>query len=204
MTVFSHGRHMFGIMYLETLVHDDTMYYSYHHRGNFSSSCKTTNKGDSLFGWGSSINAYQHIFFRLNILKCIELVDFIIGIVVYKVYHGDIPRVLENWYTENHNIHDYATRKTDFIRIAHADTNRHHMTMRFQGGIIWKCVIRNEIYYNDRIYNFKCEYTSCLVNCYTWGGYLFLYWYYAGKNVVNDEPLLNAGWYLLSYISIAP
>ena len=49
-----------------------------------SLSGKTTNESDSLFGWGSSINAYQLIFFGLNILKCFELVDFIIGIVVYK------------------------------------------------------------------------------------------------------------------------
>ena len=71
---------------------------------------------------------------RLKILRCVDLVDYIIGIFMCKVYHWDFPRVFENYYIKNSNIHDHVTRQTDYIHIVHADTNLRNMTMRFQGG----------------------------------------------------------------------
>ena len=53
---------------------------------------------------------------------------------MYKVYNRDIPRILEKYYIKNRNIHDHATRQTDYIHIARADTNPRNMTMRFHGG----------------------------------------------------------------------
>ena len=112
----------------------------------------------------------EPIFFRLKILKFIDVVNYIIGIFMYKVYHQDIPRVFENYYTENRNVHDYATRQVDHIHIAYAGTNRRNMTMRLQGGKVWNSIVRNKIPYNGSIYIFKREFKSFLLNCYTWAG----------------------------------
>ena len=56
---------------------------------------------------------------------------------MYKVHHQYIPRVFENYHIENGNVHDCAARHVDHIHIAYASTNRHDMTMQFQGGL--KC-----------------------------------------------------------------
>ena len=64
----------------------------------------------------------EPIFFRLKILKFIDVVNYIIGIFMYKVYHQDISRIFENYYAENRNVHDYATRQVDHIHIAYAGT----------------------------------------------------------------------------------
>ena len=109
----------------------------------------------------------EPIFFRLKILKFIDVVNYIIGIFMYKVYHQDIPRVFENYYTENRNVYDYATRQVDHIHITYAGTNRRNMTMRFQGGKVWNSIVRNKIPYNGSIYIFKREFKSFLLNCYT-------------------------------------
>ena len=101
-----------------------------------------------------------------------------------KVYHRDIPRVLENHYIKNRNIHDYATWQTDYIHIVHADTNRCNMTMRFQGGKVWNYIVKNKIPYDEAIYIFKHEYQSFLLNyCYTCGAY-----HYMRKNIASDVP----------------
>ena len=112
----------------------------------------------------------EPIFFRLKILKFIDVVNYTIGIFMYKVYHQDIPIVFENYYTENRNVHDYATRQVDHIHIAYAGTNRRNMTMRFQGGKVWNSIVRNKIPYNGSIYIFEREFKSFLLNCYTWAG----------------------------------
>ena len=112
----------------------------------------------------------EPIFFRLKILKFTDVVNYIIGIFMYKVYHQDIPRVFENYYTDNRNVHDYATRQVDHIYIAYAGTNRRNMTMRFQGGKVWNSIVRNKIPYNGSIYIFKREFKSFSLNCYNWAG----------------------------------
>ena len=71
---------------------------------------------------------------------------------MYKAYHQDIPRLFENYYVENRNVHDYATRQVDHIHIAYAGTNRCDMTMRLQGAKVWNSVVRNKIPYNGSIY----------------------------------------------------
>ena len=109
----------------------------------------------------------EPIFLNLEILKIIDLVDYIIGIFMYKVYHHDVPTVFENYYIENRDIHDYGTRQINYIHIAHAETNRRNMTMRIQGGKVWNSIVKNKIPYNDSIYIFKRKYKSFLLNCHT-------------------------------------
>ena len=94
----------------------------------------------------------EPIFFRLKILKFIDVVNYIIRIFMYKVYHQDIPRVFENYYTENRNVHNNATRQVDHIHIAYAGTNQRNMTMRFQGRKVWNSIVRNRLPYNGSIY----------------------------------------------------
>ena len=88
------------------------------------------------------------------------------NIHVYSRYSKSIWKL----FSENRNVHDYATRQVDHIHIAYACTNRHNMTMRFQGGKVWNSIVRNKIPYNGRIYIFKREFKSFLLNCYTWAG----------------------------------
>ena len=109
----------------------------------------------------------EPIFSRLKILKFFDLVDYIIGIFMYKVYHRDVPKIFETYYTENRNIHDHDTRQINYIHIAHADTNRRDMSMRFQGGKVWNLIVKHKIPYNESIYMFKREYKSFLLSCYT-------------------------------------
>ena len=77
-----------------------------------------------------------------------------------KVYHRDIPRILEKHYITDRNIHDYATRQTDYIHIAYADTNWRNVTMRYHGGKVRNSIIENKIPYNDSINAFKRYYKS--------------------------------------------
>ena len=127
----------------------------------------------------------EPIFSRLKILKFFDLVDYIIGIFMYKVYHRDVPKILETYYTENRNIHDHDTRQINYIHIAHADTNRRDMSMRFQGGKVWNLIVKHKIPYNESIYMFKREYKSFLLSCYTSWGYSIFFWHYTGGNIVS-------------------
>ena len=70
---------------------------------------------------------------------------------MYKICYQDVPRVFENYYIENRNVHGYASRQIDHRHIAYVGTNRRNMTMRFQDEKVWNSVVRNEIPYNGSI-----------------------------------------------------
>ena len=104
---------------------------------------------------------------------------------MYKVYHQDIPRVFENYYTEYRNVHDYVTRQVDHIHIVYAGTNGHNMTMQFQGGKFWNSIVRNKIPYNGSIFissneNLSHSYwtatTEAGVNDFYWYSYRVKCW----------------------------
>ena len=102
---------------------------------------------------------------------------YIIGIFMYKVYHQDIPRVFENYYTENRNVHDYATRQVHHIHIAYAGTSRRNMTMRFRGGKVWNSIVRNKTPYNGSIYIFKRDLNHSYGTATPEQGVHNFYWY---------------------------
>ena len=87
-------------------------------------------------------------FFRLKILKFIDVVTYIIGIFIYKVFHQDIPRVFKKYHIENRNVHDYATRQVDHIHIAYVGTNRRNMTKGWKYGV----PLLTKIPYNISVY----------------------------------------------------
>ena len=84
-----------------------------------------------------------------------DLVDYIIGIFMYKVYRRDVPKLFEIYNIENHNIHDLVTRQINYIHIAQADTNRHNVFMRIQVGKVWNLIVKRKIPYNESINMFK-------------------------------------------------
>ena len=127
----------------------------------------------------------EPILSRLKILKFIDLVDYIIGIFMYKVYHRDVPKIFKTYYIENHNIHDHFTRQINYIHIAHADTNRRNMYMWFQGGKVWNPIAKHKIPYSESINVFKREYKWFLLSCYTSWGYSISFWHYTGRNIVS-------------------
>ena len=94
----------------------------------------------------------------LKILISIDLVDCIIGKLIYKVYHHDIPVLFENDHIENHNIHIYAIKEINHMYIAHIYPNRCNMAVRFQGGKVWNCIVIDTIPYNDSVHAVKREY----------------------------------------------
>ena len=95
-------------------------------------------------------------------MKSRYLIDYIIGIFMYKVYHCKIPKIFETNDIENPNIHAYITSKLDLIHIAHADTNQRDMAMQFQGGKVWNYIVKHKISYIK--YHKMRPYTSLNMN----------------------------------------
>ena len=92
---------------------------------------------------------------------------------MYELNHRDVPKIFQTYYIENCNVHDQVTRQINYIHIAHADTHRRNMSMRFQGGKVLNLIVKHKMPYNEGIYMFKHEYKPFLLSCYIPWGYLY-------------------------------
>ena len=128
LTMASHGNHisdMSGIRYLEVpeflkklrpCVNNDTilgLYYSFiypystycvhvwgkTYRSNLDCIITLQKRVIRILAGVHPLTHTEPIFSRLKILKFFDLVDYIIGIYMYKVYHRDVPNIFETHYT---------------------------------------------------------------------------------------------------------
>ena len=82
-------------------------------------------------GCGSSINPNTTNVLRTKTPKFIDIIDNIIGIHAYKVYIGNISKVIENHYSKDH-IHYHTMRQIDRI----------HNQILIQIDSLWLCGFR--------------------------------------------------------------
>ena len=72
------------------------------------------------------------LFVKIKILRLHQLVDYDIGVFIFKVFYKDVPKIFNDYFLPNDEIHDHITRQKDTIHLDVVKTNRRDMTMRYQ------------------------------------------------------------------------
>ena len=104
------------------------------------------------------------LFFKFKILRLHQLVDYNIGVFMYKVFYKDVPNIFNDYYLPNYEIHDHYTRQKDNIHLEVVKTNRRDMTMRYQGAKVWNIILNNNIMYKRSVAMFKKDFKSYLLS----------------------------------------
>ena len=104
------------------------------------------------------------LFFKFKILRLHQLVDYNIGVFMYKVFYKDVPNIFKDYYLPNYEIHDHYTRQKDNIHLEVVKTNRRDMTMRYQGAKVWNIILNNNIMYKGSVAMFKKDFKSYLLS----------------------------------------
>ena len=77
------------------------------------------------------------IFARFRALKLIDLVNYSISVVMYRVSVNDVPPKIAHMFISNQRIHNYNTRKINDLHIQFARTNVRSHTLRLEGIKVW-------------------------------------------------------------------
>ena len=94
---------------------------------------------------------YSTLICKFKIRRLHQLVDYIIGMFVYKLFYKDLPEIFNYYFLPNYEADDHNTRQKDNIHLDVVKTNRPNMTMRHQGAKVWNIVLNKIIMYKRGI-----------------------------------------------------
>ena len=85
----------------------------------------------------------EQLYARSGILPFKILVKHRIGMLMYKLSNGNVPKPLLNIYKSNKDIHTHFTRQTHHFRSRRGNTEFVYRTFAFQSVFIWNKIIPN-------------------------------------------------------------
>ena len=86
----------------------------------------------------SEYNAHtDQLFIDYNIMKFVNLNIFLTGMFMYKVNNGLFPRIIQNIFVSNVDIHSYNTRQKYDYHIFPGHTNLSLFSIKYHGPKIW-------------------------------------------------------------------
>ena len=62
---------------------------------------------------------------------------------MYKIYHGTVPKALQNLYKSNNDIHNHFTRHAHHFHSMRGNNEFIYRTFVFQSVLIWNKLIQN-------------------------------------------------------------
>ena len=80
----------------------------------------------------------QPIFIDLSILPLDKLILHRIGIIMYKIFNGMLPVIMNELYIKNRDIHSYNTRSSNLLRVPRGTMNFANISAR-----LWNVLVLN-------------------------------------------------------------
>jgi hypothetical protein len=105
-------------------------------------------------------------FQSLKFLRLPDIYKFSVLIFVYKFKNGLLPQIFNSFYTENSQIHGYATRNARQFRIPLTKTKISASFLKKTGVTIWNA-FDDQITHTVKIGLFKRQITSLLISKYS-------------------------------------
>ena len=78
-----------------------------------------------------------------GILQFKILVKHRIGLLMFKISHGNVPKLLQNLYKSNNDIHTHFTRHAHHFHSMRGNNEFIYRTFVFQSVLIWNKLIQN-------------------------------------------------------------
>ena len=104
------------------------------------------------------------LFMQFNILKFANIHSFLIGRLMYRVFHGTLE-LFQGYFLVNNDVHNYLTRQTDHYHLPLFHTDLRKSSLRYYGAVLWNNIILSEVPYECSEYVFckKLKHRLCLV-----------------------------------------
>ena len=82
------------------------------------------------------------LFDKLGLIKFTDLNKYIVARFMFRWYNNETPSMFHNYFTLNHDVHNYRTRQAEYLHIPSARTNLGKKSIRFHGAIIWNKLLK--------------------------------------------------------------
>ena len=117
--------------------------------------CKFYRKKAVRIATGSPLRSNTDNMYKCSGIMKLDCINtYLVGKVMYKVYHKIIPAICDDFFKYNYHIHDHYTRTANHLHVSLTGTNLSKTGIRYQGVIIW-----NNRKWQDYVY-IQCEYKS--------------------------------------------
>ena len=103
------------------------------------------------------------LFKQLNLLTLNNIYIYQIGIFMFKNYQNVLPAAFDNMFQYNDEIHSYATRQKNQLRIPAVRSNCLYQTVRAKGVTIWNSIFL-KLTVQCSIHSFKASLFKLLIN----------------------------------------
>ena len=103
------------------------------------------------------------LFQQMHSLKFHDLVKYRTAIVMFKLYYGKLPTLLQSRFTRSENIHNTRSKNTFIVR--YSQTNLKSMCISVCGIKLWNALPVN-IKETRSLYTFKIKVKAYLLSCY--------------------------------------
>ena len=91
----------------------------------------------------SSSHTTEQLYENTGILQFKILVKHRIRLLMYKISHGNVPKLLQNLYKSNNDIHTHFTRHAHHFHSMRGNNEFIYRTFVFQSVLIWNKLIQN-------------------------------------------------------------
>ena len=105
----------------------------------------------------------EPLFNTLKFLNCENIIKYLIGRLVYRVYHGDL-RVLHCLFTRNSDIHVHNTRQKCHYYMPLCRTNLGKCGLRYDGASVWNNILSVNIKLNVSEFIFSRSLKAVICN----------------------------------------
>src|ERR1700733_8782104 len=79
-------------------------------------------------------------FKKLNILTIFNLYKFQVFIFMYQSHNNSLPKIFNNYFTVNTNIHNHYTRSSQNLHLIQYRTNVRSFSIRMAGPRLWNSI----------------------------------------------------------------
>ena len=83
----------------------------------------------------------DYMFSDLKIIKFPCINSYLIGNFMFKVYKGDVPDVISDFFCINNSVHKYFTRQNEHIHVHSAKSRLSQLSIRYKGAVIWNSIL---------------------------------------------------------------
>ena len=104
------------------------------------------------------------LFKESRILNLEQINKFLVGQMMYKFQRGEIPRVFDNFFTFNRDIHQHYTRIMNNIHIPKVKTELRKRSLAFWGAKLWNSILTTNISLVVTPITFKYSLKKLLLN----------------------------------------
>ena len=91
----------------------------------------------------SSYHTTEQLYNNTGILPFKILVTHRIGLLMYKLSHGNVPKPIQNLYKSNNNVHTHFTRHAHHFHTMRGNNEFIYRTFAFQSVLIWNKLLQN-------------------------------------------------------------